>query len=172
MPIVIRGEVPDLVAAYRKARLLTGTRKADGLTLSVHAPHLWEARVDALDGHNAAYSFDFRAGRVMIDWFSAPEIGKGWGRKKFLALARVWRNAGLKVAFASPADGPEYGYTGYYFWPRIGFVGLMSKEQEKAVRQKGFPVPSRRIQDLFAQDGGPATWRKYGSALWGLSYAL
>jgi hypothetical protein len=77
-----------------------------------------------------------------------------------LALADVWRAAGFKVVLASPAAGKEDGdfYTGYYFWPRVGF--------------KGETGDGRRIEDVMATEEGRRWWRKNGTTLWGLTYAL
>jgi len=161
---------PDKTEIKRKAFFLSGSSRGDEVTLRVHGEDLWE--VETKGSFEGLFIFDWTAHRVSILWMAAPEgPGEGWGRKKFQSLARRWKDEGFLSVLASPADGPRAGLTGFYFWPRIGFKGFIDPDVWSALPDE-FKVPSGKIEDLFALEGGREYWRKKGSPLWGLTYDL
>lgn len=121
---------------------------------------LWAAYAD---GGVGWYDFDPAAGVVRVYWFAAPKeaAGSGWGSKKFLALARAWKAAGYAEVLISLASASaKKGFTGYYFWPRLGFTG----DIPQAARAR-LGLTETRIEDLFATEHGRARWRESGSTL-------
>lgn len=134
----------------------------------------WYVWAEDADGHACRYAFYPAIGRVTVNWLAAPfeKPGSGWGAKKFLRLARTWRDAGFAEVYLPAADGNHRSrlYTGYYVWPRFGFAATMSAAQH--ARLPAAFRGTRDVQALFARKGGPLVWRKYGGRLWHLTFDL
>lgn len=178
MPFSVVGVLPGYHKRDLKATVtqLVAAERGDEVVLYAHRSGLWEVRVNYGKEYahqwQASFWFDYLSHRVNIQWMHRPDDAEpGWGRKKFLVLAARWQSARFKVVHASPADGPpNTGMTGYYFWPRVGFNGHLTKEHRKALPKQYRHVET--IQQLFALPGGPEVWKQHGSQIYGLTLDL
>jgi hypothetical protein len=126
------------------------------------------------NGARGVYAFDEKSQQVSIMWMYTPVTGTGWGTKKFLELAKTWKELGYETIRIDPADGTPRtpDRSGYYFWPKMGFDGRLSNAQLRRLRPLWLQECGGSIANLMGLIGGPEAWKKYGSRLWNLTFDL
>jgi hypothetical protein len=150
---------------------LTGTQK-QALSLKVTHPDILGKYENEVVVHlNSHYQIELYIQFMAVD---PGQRGTGLATLMFWRIARAANLLGIDRIALEAIGGRTTGYmddgtrwTGYYFWPSVGFDGQIGAD-DRMFFEVSFPYHPRdikhvsRVRDVFERADGPAFWKLCG----------